>query len=423
MFKFIHAADIHLDSPLKGLEQYEGAPADEIRGATRRALENLVDLALRESVDFALLAGDLYDGDWKDHNTGLFFVAQMARLREANIPVVAISGNHDAANKMTKSLRLPDNVELLPPARPSTARSPALAALGVAVHGQSFAQAAETENLALAYPDPHTGHFNIGLLHTALAGADGHEPYAPCSLADLKAKGYDYWALGHVHERRIVCEETLVVFPGNVQGRHIREPGAKGCYLVQVDDRSRADLKFQPLDVFRWEQCRVVVEGVVRAEDILEAFATELTSLRGKHNGMPLAVRVLIEGRCLAHDQVAADQVHWINQLRAVAVDRGDGNVWIEKVKFQTAPELRIDEAAMASGPLSELRHYFQELRRNDAQLMTLATDLDDLRKKLPDELQRGADALLLNDADWLRAVLGEVEPLLISRLRAEVRT
>ena len=129
MFKFIHAADIHLDSPLKGLEQYEGAPADEIRGATRRALENLVDLALRESVDFVLLAGDLYDGDWKDHNTGLFFVAQMARLREANIPVVAISGNHDAANKMTKSLRLPDNVELLPPARPSTARSPALAAL------------------------------------------------------------------------------------------------------------------------------------------------------------------------------------------------------------------------------------------------------------------------------------------------------
>jgi DNA repair protein SbcD/Mre11 len=109
MLRFIHAADIHLDSPLKGLEQYEGAPVDEIRGATRRALENLVDLAIDREVDFLLIAGDLYDGDWKDHNTGLFFVAQMHRLREADIPVVMISGNHDAANKMTRTLRLPDN--------------------------------------------------------------------------------------------------------------------------------------------------------------------------------------------------------------------------------------------------------------------------------------------------------------------------
>ncbi|MDZ7615944.1 MAG: DNA repair exonuclease, partial [Patescibacteria group bacterium] len=99
--KFIHAADVHLDSPLQGLMRYEGAPADEIRAATRRALENLVALALEEDVAFVLIAGDVYDGDWKDHNTGLFFASQMARLREADIPVVMISGNHDAANKMT----------------------------------------------------------------------------------------------------------------------------------------------------------------------------------------------------------------------------------------------------------------------------------------------------------------------------------
>src|SRR5690349_16787907 len=102
MFKFLHAADVHLDSPLKGLARYEGAPADEIRGATRRAFDNLVELAIQEEAAFLLLAGDLYDGDWKDYNTGLFFVSRMRRLEEAGIPVFLISGNHDAASQITR---------------------------------------------------------------------------------------------------------------------------------------------------------------------------------------------------------------------------------------------------------------------------------------------------------------------------------
>src|SRR5918996_1910432 len=110
MFKFIHAADIHLDSPLRGLEQYDGAPVEQIRGATRQALANLVELALAERVAFVLLAGDLYDGEWKDYNTGLFFAAQMTRLREAGIRAFLIAGNHDAASQLTRYLRLPDNV-------------------------------------------------------------------------------------------------------------------------------------------------------------------------------------------------------------------------------------------------------------------------------------------------------------------------
>ncbi len=183
MFKFIHAADIHLDSPLKGLEQYEGAPVEDIRGATRRALEKLVELAIEREVDFVLIAGDLYDGDWKDHNTGLFFVRQMSYLREANIPVIMINGNHDAANRMTKSLRLPHNVEVLSHTRSQTAKTKKLRELGVAVHGRSFAKAAEYDNLARDYPPKQDGLFNIGLLHTSLAGAEGHEPYAPCTIA------------------------------------------------------------------------------------------------------------------------------------------------------------------------------------------------------------------------------------------------
>jgi DNA repair exonuclease SbcCD nuclease subunit len=196
MPKFLHAADIHLDSPLRGLQRYEGAPVEEIRQASRRALENLVQLALDQSVAFVLIAGDLYDGDWKDHRTGLYFVSQMVRLREAGIPVIAIAGNHDAANKMTRTLPLPENVHLLDHKKPETFL---LEQPGVAIHGQSFATPSVLEDLSAAYPPAVGGMLNIGLLHTCATGREGHQPYAPCTIPGLISKHYDYWALGHAH--------------------------------------------------------------------------------------------------------------------------------------------------------------------------------------------------------------------------------
>ena len=216
MFKFLHAADLHLDSSLRGLERYERAPVEAMQHATRRALVHLVDLALEEKVHFVLLAGDLWDGDWRDYNSGLFFVQQMARLHDSRIPVFLIAGNHDAANRMTRSLRLPDGVRVLDADAPETVL---LADLGVALHGQSFAQYNITDDLSLRYPAARPGCFNIGMLHTSATGREGHERYAPCSVEGLLAKGYDYWALGHVHKREILYDDPLIVFPGNTQGR------------------------------------------------------------------------------------------------------------------------------------------------------------------------------------------------------------
>lgn len=254
MFRFLHAADIHLDSPLRGLHRYEGAPQDEIRQASRRALANLVQLALDESVAFVLIAGDLYDGDWKDHRTGLYFVSQMVRLREAGIPVFVIAGNHDAMNRMTRSLPLPENVRMLDHKKAETVK---LEKLGVAVHGQSFAAQAVLEDLSAGYPPAVGGMFNIGVLHTCATGRDGHDNYAPCTVEGLISKRYDYWALGHVHARETLHREPDIVFPGNIQGRHIRESGAKGCMLVEVNARQKLEATMRPLDVFRWQKCWV----------------------------------------------------------------------------------------------------------------------------------------------------------------------
>ncbi len=416
MITFIHAADIHLDSALKGLERYEGAPVDEIRLATRRALENLVETALERTVDFVLIAGDLYDGTWKDHNTGLFFVRQMTRLQHAGIPVVMISGNHDAAAKMTKSLTLPENVELLPHRKPTTANSKRLADLGVSVHGQSFGKPAVLDNLAQDYPAKHAGRFNIGLLHTSLGGAEGHEPYAPCTVADLQQKEYDYWALGHVHTRRIVCEDPLIVYPGNIQGRHIRETGAKGCYIVSVDDQGRCELEFTPLDVMRWERCEVDLSGAERPEESIDRFVTELERLVLEHGDLPLAVRVELTGATGSHELLRADPLRWTNEIRAAAMGLPNSQVWIEKVRFSTSPfrPIEIDDP---SSPIGTLLRCFAELEADESALEELSGIFADLQRKLPDELLQRESGLQIDDPAAIREWLSEVEPLLLTRL------
>lgn len=426
MFTFIHAADIHLDSPLKGLERYDGAPVDEIRAASRRALENLVELAVQREVDFVLIAGDLYDGDWKDYNTGLYFVSQIVRLRDAGIPTYIITGNHDAENKMTKSLRLPENSNktkvMLSSHKPETI---VLEDLGAAIHGRGFASPKVSENVVESYPARREGMFNIGVLHTSLdSETDGeHARYAPCKIADLCQKHYDYWALGHVHARAIRNEEPLIVYPGNLQGRHIRETGAKGCMLISVDDSGRATTEFIPLDVLRWEECRVDASRIETAAEILDPFVTQVSRLTAEHGEFPLAVRVVVLGRTAAHEHLVGDPLHWTNQFRAAALDAAGGRVWIEKVKLRTAPRREVGQALLDDGPLGELLRYCAELRGDEQQLQELASELEDLESKLPDELRRGDEALIMNDSIRLREVLDDVQPLLVARLMEETQT
>jgi DNA repair protein SbcD/Mre11 len=410
MPKFIHAADVHLDSPLRGLERYDGAPVEEIRHASRRALENLVRLAEDEAVDFVLIAGDLYDGDWKDANTGLFFIQQIARLREAKIPVFLIAGNHDAANRMTRTLRQPDNVRILSHQAPETVH---LEDCGVAIHGQSFATQRVSDNLALSYPERAGGFFNIGLLHTCATGREGHESYAPCSLDDLRLREYDYWALGHVHNRELLLEDPCIVFPGNLQGRHIRETGPKGCMLVRADVGVQSE--FRPLDVFRWEWCHVDTNGTRTEDEVLERLCTQLEKLRDSAEDRPLAVRLKISGDTV--DRLRARPESWRDECRAAGNDVGQGVIWIEKIVFDTSARGTAGRREVGDGPLGELFELLGELRGNDEVLQELSRELDDLKRKLPRELREGPEAIDLDNPDMLREILTEAGELLTHRL------
>ena len=414
MLKFIHAADIHLDSPLVGLPRYAGAPVERLRGATRQALRNLVQLAVTEQVDLVLFAGDLYDGDWRDYNTGLFFAAEMTRLRAAGIRVIVLAGNHDAASQITRHLRLPDNVTTLATQRPE---SIVLEALGVVVHGQGFATRAVTENLAAAYPAARRDLFNIGLLHTALDGREGHAPYAPCALDDLLSKGYDYWALGHVHQREVLHRDPWIVFPGNIQGRHIRETGPKGCTLVTVRDRAVVAAEHHDLDVLRWSACAVDTADAATADEVVSRTLQALAAAWSGATGRALAVRVTLRGACAAHGELAANPDRWLNEIRAAATDLSAGDLWIEQIALRT--QTTVDPAALRhhDDALGGLLRAIQALEADDRTVAALADELHELQRKLPAELQARPDAVPIDAPAAIRALLPEVQELLLARL------
>ncbi len=350
--KFIHAADIHLDSPLTGLENYEGAPVELIRGASRKALSNLVELALEEGVDFVVIAGDLYDGDWRDVSTGMYFNRQMLRLKDQQIKIFVIKGNHDAASNISSNLPLPDNVIEF---SSRVAQTYYLDELKTAVHGQSFKTRAVTDNLANGYPAADKSYFNIGLMHTSLSGREGHEVYAPCAEDDLYARGYDYWALGHVHKREIVCagDPCWIVYPGNIQGRFIREVGDKGCTLVEVINNEVVSVEHYSLDVMRWVECQIEVSGLNTPGEVLNRVTDEVIN-QTMGIDMPAAVRVLLRGECDASYELLAYAQKWSDNIRA-AVMNSRPDIWVEKVKFNIHPPAHREYDSLVFQTIAEL--------------------------------------------------------------------
>jgi DNA repair protein SbcD/Mre11 len=413
-FSIVHAADLHLDSPLVGLERYEGAPVSELRSATRRALANLVQLCIDEEAPLLLLAGDLYDGDWKDYSTGLFFSAQLARLREVGTRVVWIRGNHDAQSRITRHLSLGEHCTELGTKRPETLR---LESLQIAVHGQGFATQAVSEDLSAHYPAPVGGALNIGLLHTALGGRRGHASYAPCDVKALAARGYDYWALGHVHQRELVASEPYIVFPGNLQARHVRETGAKGATLIRVEDGTITRVEPRALDVVRFAQLSVDVEQARTLSEVAERVQHALHGELERSEGRLLCARVQVRGRSLAHAELMREPERAESELRARAHELDGGEAWIESVRFATEHPFDLDALAARDDATGQLVRTLRELDREPASRSALLEELAQLERSLPHEVSLLSLGIDLSDESSVQALIADVGRMLLPRV------
>jgi len=341
----------------------------------------------------------------------------MTKLREADIPVFIVAGNHDAASQLTKNLRSPDNVHFLSARKPETRL---VEAFDVAIHGQGFASRAVTEDLAAAYPVGDPGLFHVGLLHTSLEGREGHATYAPTSTQVLAQKGYQYWALGHVHKREIVSKDPWIVFPGNLQGRHAREVGPKGCTLVTVNNRAVAGVEERSVDVLRWTVCRVDVDGAATTGEVLDRISRALTAEANRADGRAVAARVELTGSAACHEEISANPDHWMQEIRALAVGVSTVDVWIEKVHFALDRPIDLAVLAARDDALGSFLREVAAAANSPDEIAMLCEALADVRVALPAELLSGDDAVDPHAPELLTRLIVEARDLLLARIVRE---
>jgi DNA repair protein SbcD/Mre11 len=399
-FTFIHAADLHIDSPLASLRLKDKEVAQRFADAGRRAVEALIAETIASQAAFLIIAGDVFDGDWKDVTTGLFFVRAIAALHRAGIPTFIVKGNHDAESLMSRDLAYPESVHVFPANKAATI---SLEACHVALHGRSFPNR-YTGDFVETYPAPRPGWLNIGVLHTSLDGTRGHEGYAPCSIDELKRFGYDYWALGHVHAAEIISRDPWIVYPGNLQGRSVRETGAKGAMRVVVEDGRIVEVSPLSLDSVRWAHLTVDVSKDDTQADLLARIATELAEVKVKHGDLPLAIRITLTGATALHNHLIAKQHLLEDDIRAGAFQLAS-DCWVEALKVKTfLPGGPVDQLSAADD--LDVETLLSEAANDPEYVAILAELMETLKTRLPKGLPDALSDLLKSLPDDARAAL-----------------
>ncbi len=417
--RFLHAADVHLDSPLCSLRSLDEATASQLHRASRRSLEIIVQTAIQHKVSAVVFAGDLFDGPVKDAGAGLWVESQLKRLVRENIAVVLIRGNHDAVSNAQRVIHWSDGIHELASDAPQTVL---LDNARLAIHGQSFGARAESTDLAAAYPPAAMGYFNIGLLHTSLVGSSQHDNYAPTSIGLLESKGYEYWALGHIHQRseQSLSDKCWIGYSGNTQGRHVRECGAKGCYVVHLSDNRIEKMDFVPTDSLRWHLLPVDLLAARRLSDIEDLVDDAVRPVIGamRSDGIALAVRLQLVGHTSLHAELThpptLDKLADAMALRVHEL----GDVWLESVKVRTHPA-KVMANANLDVPLKYLSQITDEFREDVKLQKELWKELEELLKKARVELGE-VDWPLLREADRdaeLLNMISQAGDLLVSRL------
>ena len=380
--RFIHAADLHLDSPFRGIRG-EAPPrvAETLQRSTFDAYEKIIQLCLDERVDALLVAGDVYDGADRSLRAQLKFVDGLKRLDEAGIRSFICHGNHDPLDGWQDRLDLPrgcvrfgSDLTSAPvfPDEPERAM----------VYGVSYPHRDVRENLSQLFPKIRSGSgFDIGLLHANVGGNLSHESYAPCSVADLESSSIDYWALGHVHTRQVLREQwPTIVYPGNPQGRHPNEQGPRGVYLVEVDDTGIARLEFRAVDVVRWETLSLDIARLATEQSLIDSTADLAESLLEASDGRSVVARIVVTGRGELHRSLRRqgtvdDMLEELNGRFA----NSRPWLWCERIQLNTASPVDREEVMQRQDFVGDLARLREELQKSPDALAEIRESLQAL--------------------------------------------
>ena len=375
MIKILHTADVHLDSPLKSLALKDEDLQSTVKTATRSAFITIVNTALFEEVSALLISGDLFDGAERSAKTAAFLTTQLDRLKAAGIPVFYIKGNHDAENPITGEISLPENVHVFV----GRGGKHQIENSHVWIHGVSFSGRQAPESLLPKFGAPEPDAINIAMLHTSLAGSQGHDTYAPCSVAELTKMGFDYWALGHVHKRQVHSEAPWIIMPGIPQGRDIGEAGPKSATLLTIDEKNTS-VSEVPTSAAQFIEVRVGADGIESDDELRNRIRSVLLeTAQGLVSDAGL-VRLSLGGKTARKWQILRDQDSWREVVAELA--RSTGVLWVERTKFELFTET--EGAAADTSAVTELERLMDQIRSEPAFTAELRMSLETVLAEIP---------------------------------------
>lgn len=414
LIKFVHTADLHLGSPLASISGREDQVASQLARATFQGFENIVDLCIQEKVDFLLISGDIYDSADRGVYEQLTFRKYLQRLSESGIPVYLAFGNHDPLEGWAAHIDWPKNVHVMRGDGPERVLFTGSNGREVAIVGMSYQKGETYENLAVQFPNKEGDWpFTIGMLHCTLGAGAGHEPYSPCSLKDLIQRGYDYWALGHIHKPTVVQRNRpTVVYSGNPQGRDIGERGARGCYLVSVDDKHNVNAQFIETASIRWEDVEISIDEAETENDLYERIGDTLSSLRESSGGQGVLCRLKLTGRGGVHAWLIREDT--IPQILQWFGDNEKGKrdfVLLEWIIDRTEPPIDREQVAKRADIVGDIVQITDDILDSDEALLALQPVLADLFESV-----KGRKYTIGPDLEELKELVREAETYLLDQ-------
>ncbi len=386
--RFIHAADLHLDSPFAGVGTLREGFADAMRDASLEAWDALIDCCLEEDAEFLVLSGDLFDRADGTPRGRSRVRRGLERLQERGIRVFAVHGNHDPLSGRSPLAGL-EGVHVFRKDVP-TSETIDLPAGPVTVHGVSFGKREVTENLALKFLRGDAPGLHVGILHCSLGEREGHGTYAPCSVADLVAARMDYWALGHIHAYSEEHAEPPIIYAGTLQGRSPKagERGPHGAVVVEFDGDRVLGHRRVELDRVRFEAVDVPIDDLVDEADLERALRRAAADVVTRADGRLVLLRATLTGRGPLHELLIRDE--YLAGLRSALDDQADADLVWERIASTAGPAVDLDELREGNAFAAEVLTAFDALAADPAALQGV---LDDLGRSFTDTALAGLPA------------------------------